>query len=661
MDKSYTFKVCNLTDNCFALENVLIHNSSHLKEQSELFLTIDGVVYRSIFGNVEKGKIGVGFIQRIHHNLTLDSNLLVRPYQIKDVIVNSITIKLSFRKKQENILSIHKDDFKEYLTQRFKKHYFFPNQKLIFDYNKFLLVGQIVSHGEGFVDASTELDLYTEEINLNIVDSSLLSRELFREDFDFEKIGIGGLNKELIGIFRRALSSRGIKQKIVDKLGIKHVKGIMLHGPPGTGKTLIARNIGKLLTNNEPTIINGPEILNKYVGQSEENLRNIFNKAKQDKSQLHIFIFDEIDAICKKRGRSGTQSGVTDSLVNQLLTILDGVNALENIFVIAMTNRIDLIDNALIRPGRIEILVKIGLPDYKGRMQIFRIHTERMRNNHMMGDIDFNYLASKTENFSGAEIESVVKNASSYAIHELLRTDKTDIDEIDIVVTMNHLDKALQEIKPAFGSNCSDLENLLPTNFTFQTNSHKLVYKDIINMLTNMQRFKTILINGESGSGKSTLVTKIATDSKIVHTKMIRPIDVIRMNEYEKSAFITDTLMDAYISDTSLIILDDIEVLINYADLGYNISFSNKLYQTLATILKTPSNDPNNKLMIIVTCNNDKLKQILMTFFDKCYSLERLTCNDVATVSKNIGLSVDLSKLDPNEGLTIKELLNISQ
>lgn len=136
----------------------------------------------------------------------------------------------------------------------------------------------------------------------------------------------------------------------------------------GTGKTLIARNIGKLISpNKEPIVINGPEILNKFVGQSEENLRKAFKSAiddyndNGDDSSLHIIIFDEIDAICRKRG--STQSHTTDTIVNQLLAIMDGVNKLNNIFVIGMTNRIELLDPALLRPCRFEIKVEIGLPD----------------------------------------------------------------------------------------------------------------------------------------------------------------------------------------------------------------------------------------------------------------------------------------------------------
>ncbi len=149
---------------------------------------------------------------------------------------------------------------------------------------------------------------------------------IIQPNFKFEDMGIGGLDAEFSTIFRRAFASRIFPPGLVEKLGIQHVKGLLLFGPPGTGKTLIARQIGKMLNAREPKIVNGPEILNKYVGQSEENVRKLFAdaekeyKEKGDESGLHIIIFDELDAICKQRGSKNDGTGVGDSVVNQLLS-----------------------------------------------------------------------------------------------------------------------------------------------------------------------------------------------------------------------------------------------------------------------------------------------------------------------------------------------------
>ena len=207
-------------------------------------------------------------------------------------------------------------------------------------------------------------------------------------------------------------------------------QGILLHGPPGTGKTLMARQIGKMLNATDPKIVNGPEILDKYVGESEANIRKLFAEAEADEarlgpnSPLHIIIFDEIDAICKKRGSVAGNTGVNDTVVNQLLSKIDGVDQLNNILVIGMTNRPDMIDDALTRPGRLEVQIEIGLPKEAGRIQILNIHTRTMvSHKKMASDVDLVELAGLTKNFSGAEIEGLVRAAQSCALNRLVKAD----------------------------------------------------------------------------------------------------------------------------------------------------------------------------------------------------------------------------------------------
>ncbi len=162
--------------------------------------------------------------------------------------------------------------------------------------------------------------------------------------------------------------------KDFEKLGIKPPKGILLHGPPGTGKTLLAKAVANEAEANF-IAVKGPELISKWVGESEKHIREIFRKARQ--AAPTIIFFDEIDSIASARGR-GLDAGVTERMVNQLLTELDGIEELERVVVIAATNRLDMVDPALLRPGRFDRVIEIPMPDEKARLEIFKVHTRSM-------------------------------------------------------------------------------------------------------------------------------------------------------------------------------------------------------------------------------------------------------------------------------------------
>lgn len=225
----------------------------------------------------------------------------------------------------------------------------------------------------GFIESSENTDIICTPKNvrtLKVSSDRMDGKNIINPDMNFQSLGIGGLDKEFNEIFRRAFNTRRFPQSVIEQYGIKHVKGMLLYGPPGTGKTLIARKIAGALNCEEPKICNGPEIFDKYVGGSEQKIRDLFADAeaeqqeKGDQSGLHVIIFDEIDAICRARGSRGSDStGVGDNVVNQLLSKMDGVESLDNILIIGMTNRKDMLDEAILRPGRMEIHLEIGLPD----------------------------------------------------------------------------------------------------------------------------------------------------------------------------------------------------------------------------------------------------------------------------------------------------------
>lgn len=316
-------------------------------------------------------------------------------------------------------------------------------------------------------------------------------KNIFGKKFKFEDLGVGGLDKEIIQMFRRAFATRRLPPSVLEKFGKTHVKGVLLYGPPGTGKTLIAKELAKCLNSVKPKIVNGPDVLSKYVGESEENVRKLFAEARKDQielgddSPLHVIIFDEFDSIGKPRGMDNDSTGVASNVVNQLLAMIDGVEALNNILLIAMTNRKDLIDPAIIRPGRFEVHIEINLPDEDGRVQILNIHTKKMKESGILGaDVDIQKIAQLTKNYTGAEIEALTKSATSFSLnrnHDLLDFSKELVfNKETMIVEMQDFMQALEEVKPDFGVDDDKIASRLRGNV--------ISYGDIFdNLMTSLK------------------------------------------------------------------------------------------------------------------------------------------------------------------------------
>lgn len=442
--------------------------------------------------------------------------------------------------------------------------------------------------------------------------SAVRSADVFKKDWNFEKLGIGGLDVEFGNVFRRAFGSRIFPPSIVAKLGVTHVKGILLYGPPGTGKTLMARQIGKMLNCKEAKTVNGPEILNKYVGASEENIRNLFAdaekewKEKGDDSELHLIIFDEIDAICKSRGSSRDGTGVGDSVVNQLLSKIDGVDSCQNVIVIGMTNRKDMLDEALLRPGRFEVHIEVGLPDLQGRVQIFTIHTSRARDNGMLApDVDLLELATRAKNFSGAEIQGLVRSAQSFAMNKLI--DVNDLHKLQdaaaVMLTRADFMLAFQDVKPALGAAEADLEALTRNGlFDYGVGFQHLIAncRSLIRQLQASARTDSlsVLFEGPAGTGKTALAAHVAMFSEFPFLKVISTTQMVGYGENAKCNLVRKVFDDAYKSPLSAIVLDDLERIIEYVHLGPR--FSNPLLQTLLTLVRAPP-PRGKKLLILAT------------------------------------------------------------
>ncbi|HDN83014.1 MAG TPA: AAA family ATPase [Candidatus Altiarchaeales archaeon] len=221
------------------------------------------------------------------------------------------------------------------------------------------------------------------------------------------------------------------------ELGIKPPKGVLLYGPPGCGKTLLAKAIANEADANFISV-KGPELLSKWVGESEKRIRDIFRKAKQVAPA--IIFFDEFDSISKIRG--STLTDATERMVNQLLTEIDGIEELEGVTVIAATNRPDLIDPGLLRPGRIDLKIEIPMPDKRTREEIFKVHTRKMP---LEDDVNLKELAEKTEGMTGADIANICREAGMFALREKRRKGLKHIK-----VRKEHFEMALKKIKEEF-------------------------------------------------------------------------------------------------------------------------------------------------------------------------------------------------------------------
>jgi len=217
-------------------------------------------------------------------------------------------------------------------------------------------------------------------------------------------------------------------------------KGILLYGPPGTGKTLIAKAVAHTTESNFISI-KGPELLSKWVGESEKGVREIFRKARQ--AAPCIIFLDELDSLAPSRSSGSSDSSVTERVVSQLLTEIDGLEELHNVLIIGATNRVDLIDNALLRPGRFDRIIEVPLPDTKGRENILKIHT---RKKPLVGNIDFTKLVQLTDGFTGAEIEGVCNRAAMSSIRRYV--DKKEKDVKSIKVTQEDFENAIEKMRP---------------------------------------------------------------------------------------------------------------------------------------------------------------------------------------------------------------------
>ena len=285
-----------------------------------------------------------------------------------------------------------------------------------------------------------------EEALKNIEPSAM--REVFVEVPHIDWNDIGGLDKAKQEL-REAVEWPLKYPELFEAVNTKPPRGIMLFGPPGTGKTLLAKAVASESEANFISI-KGPELLSKYVGESERAVRETFRKAKQ--SAPTVIFFDEIDSIAPRRGMS-SDSHVSERVVSQILTELDGVEELKDVVIVAATNRPDIVDPALLRPGRFDRLIYVRPPDKKAREKIFSIH---LKGKPIADEVEISELAGMTEGYVGADIESICREATMLALRDFIKPDMSKADMKQnlekIVVNKSHFKRAISRIRPASSS-----------------------------------------------------------------------------------------------------------------------------------------------------------------------------------------------------------------
>ena len=231
------------------------------------------------------------------------------------------------------------------------------------------------------------------------------------------------------------------KPEVFKRVGIKPPKGILLFGPPGCGKTMLARAVA---TEGEANFISikGPELFSKWVGESEKAIREVFRKGRT--AAPSIIFFDELDSVVPRRGMGFGDSGVSERVISQLLTEMDGIESLNNVVVIAATNRPDIIDPAILRPGRFDRLIYVPAPDNTTRAQILKIH---MKNMPLARDVDVDQITSMTAGYSGADLEAVCREAGLVALRRDIESKNVSLEDF-----RDGLDKVKSSITP-------DMEN----------------------------------------------------------------------------------------------------------------------------------------------------------------------------------------------------------
>jgi transitional endoplasmic reticulum ATPase len=410
---------------------------------------------------------------------------------------------------------------------------------------------------------------------------------------------IGGLDDELEQV-REMIELPLNQPDLFRRFGVDPPKGVLLYGPPGTGKTLIARAVANEVDASFISV-DGPEVMSKYKGESEERLRELFDEAR--KRSPSIVFFDEIDSLAAERD---DESGVENRLVAQLLSLMDGLDARQDVIVIGATNRADALDPALRRGGRFDREIEVGVPDETGRTEILEVHT---RNMSLDDDVTLDALASRTHGFVGADIDALVTEAALVAIRRA-RAEHDDLDDLDATVTKRDFDSALATVEPSAmrefvaetpDTGFDDVGGLEEAKQTLtESVEWPLSYTALFDE-TNTEPPSGVLLYGPPGTGKTLLARALAGETEVNFVHVDGPELMDRyVGESEKA--VREVFERARQSAPSIIFFDEIDALVSKRGSDTN-EVTERVVSQLLTELDGLAENPN---LVVLAATNRK-------------------------------------------------------
>ncbi|WP_165483018.1 AAA family ATPase [Legionella genomosp. 1] len=480
----------------------------------------------------------------------------------------------------------------------------------------------------------------------------------------WDKHGVAGYTDETQYIVEQLFIPRSLSPKQLEETDLKLPRGGILYGPPGTGKTLIARTIANDFIGKENvTVINGPALISKYVGQSAENLRRILDEAKKKPGVTHVVIIDEMDALVCSRDSSGDDLNrqIKADLTTTLLTYLDGVDAIENLMIIGLTNYFERLDEALIRPGRLDVHINIGLPNYKDRLAILSLYLcPLQKKNKVQASLDIEMLAQKSEGLSGAGIKAFIDSAMKrFGISQLVSFDngKYKIEDSSQIIPLNDaqflccLDDALKNNRrKKTEQELLQSRVFCPWNDSLQKNMSDLLEKE-----SNFAYLSPMIVNvtGKQGTGTTTCALNLFPEQpdKIVYMKAG---ELVNLPPKDQEKYIDDRFYKALNQEQGVLIIDNIEDITS-------CHFNPRIY--LRDKLKMPLDEGETLRVVMVSKNVESVQQLFNGQI-ACDETIRMPATiqkpEISTLIKALKLEIDIREtpVKLTARLTISELKN---